>query len=665
MTSSLTTSPTPFLEEILSQAAEIVQTPHGYLYLVDPAIDRMVIRTAIGVFATFSHRPLARGEGIAGRVWESGEPLVIDSYRQWEGRLPERDRDVLRGIAGIPLTIGGETVGVIGLAFTDDRHFSKRDIRHLERFARFASLAMDHALTRTRLDAELGIRRRIQESLRLMERIVEQAPVSIVITDPRGVIEYVNPRFCELTGYAPHEAVGKTPAFLKSGRTTPDEYRTLWEMITSGGVWRGEFQNIRKDGSLFHERAMISPLSDDEGNITHFIGIKEDITQERSLENQLRHAQKMEAVGRIAAGVAHDFNNILTAIIGYANIVQMNLPADSPLTLPLDKIIASAGRGAELTRGLLTFSRKQTSTPQIFDLNDLVRRSRDLVERVATERIRVVVSPSSQPLPVRADRHELEQVIMNLVDNARDAIEGAGTITIETGEQTIDTDFIRDQKFGAPGRFALLRVTDTGVGIPPEHLESIFEPFFSTKEPGKGSGLGLAITYGIVKTHRGFIRADSRPGEGTAFSILLPLQTEREFRTENAERRVAPTSSPSFILFAEDDPTTRSVTRELLETFGYQVIAAENGTEAFEQYALYRDRIGMLLLDAVMPGMGGEDLIRRIREIDPDQRIILSSGYGEEGVSPEMKESPRLFFLPKPYTPRELLAMVRRVERNG
>lgn len=656
---------TLLLDEILTQAAEIVRTPHGYLYLLDSDMDRMVIRCASGVFAGFPHHPLSRGEGMAGHVWQTGRAETVDSYRTWEGRLPDPARDVLGAVAGVPLTVGTSTLGVIGLAFIDDRRFDADAMKHLERFARFASLALESALTSERLAVEIAERKRAEESRRLMERIVEQSPVSIVITDCSGVIEYVNPRFCELTGYDAAELLGKTPSLLKSGRTSPEEYRILWETISSGKVWRGEFQNLKKDGSIFFERATIAPLSDERGVITHFVGMKEDITVERSLESQLRHAQKMEAVGRIAAGVAHDFNNILTAIIGYANIVQMNIPGDSTLCASLDKIIASAERGAELTRGLLAFSRRQTGSPQTIDLNDLLSRSRDMMGRILNERITLRLTLSPSPLLVRVDPHELRQVIFILLSNARDAMGDQGTVAIETAESSIDQEFLKKHGFGSPGRYALLTMVDDGTGIEPEHLDKIFEPFYTTRETGKGTGLGLSIAYGIIKGYRGHITVASEVGAGSRFTVYLPLLNAPPAGAE-AQVQLSPPRPPvsPTILLAEDDATTRAVTRELLETFGYQVITAEDGTDAFERYALYRDRISIVLLDAVMPGIGGEELVTRIRGIDPDRKIIISSGYGEEGINSARCQLPRLYFLPKPYSPRDLLKMIRKVEQD-
>ena len=348
------------LQAIVTRSGRLVGTEHCFLYLVNSAGTELDMAYQSGIYDSLSHRPVKRGEGISGRVWVAGEPVKVDDYNHWEGRLPDADRKILHAMAGVPLKVGDKVVGVLGLAFIDKGVvFSDQQMEVLGQFGELASLALENARLNDESQRDLAERKRAEEHLRKLSVAVEQSPVSIVITDTSGTIEYVNPHFSGLTGYALDEAVGRNTNILKTGETGSEEYRELWETILSGGEWRGEFHNRKKNGDLYWEQAMIAPIRDDSHAITHFIAIKEDITEHKQLEGQLRHAQKMDAIGQLAGGIAHDFNNILTAIIGYASIMQLKLPEGSPLKKNAEQIVATAERGATLTQGLLAFSRKQ------------------------------------------------------------------------------------------------------------------------------------------------------------------------------------------------------------------------------------------------------------------------------------------------------------------
>ena len=457
-----------------------------------------------GVYNSLIHHPITPGQGIAGRVWNRGESLCIDDYCHWEGRLPDPDRDILHAMACVPLKANHEVIGVLGLAFVDQAVvFNDEQMELLTQFGELASLALDNARLYDAAQKELADRTKAEEELRKLSHAVEQSPVSIIITDLQGNIEYANQHFTNQTGYSQEELLGQNPRILKSGLTTQTEYRDMWETILSGHEWRGEFQNIKKNGALYWELALISPLRNSSFVITHFMAIKEDITERKMMEDQLRHSQKMEAVGQLAGGIAHDFNNILTAIIGYTTILQMKTPENSPLKLTTDQILASAERGASLTQGLLAFSRKEVNNPGRIDLNGVLGRVEKLLVRLIGEDIRLITLPSEQPLPIMADSMQMEQVLMNLATNARDAMPEGGEITISSEMVKLDSHFIAAHGFGNSGQFALLTVSDTGHGMDPDTVKHIFEPFYTTKETGKGTGLGLSIVYGIIKKHNG------------------------------------------------------------------------------------------------------------------------------------------------------------------
>ena len=411
------------LTTIISRAGALMKTSHSYIYLLDETRNRMVRESSTGVFGDFFDYTIKKGYGLVGKVWQTGMPLAVDDYHAWSGRLPDPAREVLRAMAGVPLTSGQKVVGVIGLALMEEsRRFGEEEMDILTRFAELASLALDNARLYEEAREELHERKRAEEQLRKLSHAVEQSPVSVIITDPTGAIEYVNPKFTETTGYTASEVVGENPRILKSGEIPAAEYGNLWETITSGKEWRGEFYNKKKSGELFWERASISPIRNSEGAITHFIAVKENISEQKKLENQLRHSQKMDAVGKLAGGIAHDFNNIMTAIIGYATILDMRLDSDGPCGNSVKQILYSAKRATNLTEGLLAFSRKQISHPRPACLNDIVCRVEKILERLIGEDIELTSTLTGTAPTVMVDPFQMEQVLINLATNARDAM---------------------------------------------------------------------------------------------------------------------------------------------------------------------------------------------------------------------------------------------------
>jgi PAS domain S-box-containing protein len=654
------------LQTIVTRAGKLVGTEHCFVYLKNADGTAMDMVFQSGIYNSLIHHPISPGQGIAGRVWKTGEPFRVDDYCRWEGRLPDGDRDVLHAMAGVPLKANQEVIGVLGLAFIDRTFiFNDEQMGLLTQFGELASLALDNARLYDAAQKELSERTKAEEELRKLSHAVEQSPVSIIITDLHGNIEYANQHFTNQTGYSLEELLGNNPRILKSGLTTQAEYRTLWKTILSGQEWRGEFQNLKKNGDLYWELALISPIRNNNSDITHFMAIKEDITERKKMENQLRHSQKMEAVGQLAGGIAHDFNNILTAIIGYTTILQMKISENSPLKPTTDQILASAERAASLTQGLLAFSRKEVNNPGQIDLNGVLGRVEKLLIRLIGEDIHLMTLPSEQPLPVMADSMQMEQVLMNLVTNARDAMPEGGDITISTELVNLDSNFIAAHGFGNNGQFALLTVSDTGQGMDSETVKHIFEPFYTTKETGKGTGLGLSIVYGIIKKHNGYILCHSLPGVGTIFHVYLPL-TDGDKQPGPAQEIETPFHSGSeTILLAEDDEPTRLLTRELLEEFGYTVIETNDGIQALDKFRECRDKIRLVILDAIMPHMKGMDVYREIRALSPDQRVILCSGYTSDVMQGQGTDDHNLHFIAKPFMPKELLMKIREVLENA
>jgi two-component system cell cycle sensor histidine kinase/response regulator CckA len=402
------------------------------------------------------------------------------------------------------------------------------------------------------------------------------------------------------------------------------------------------------------------PIFDDSGAVTMVVQNFRDITEHNRLEEQLRHSQKMEAIGTLAGGIAHDFNNILTVIVSYGNILTMKLPEDDPLRDYLAKILTAADRAAALTRGLLAYSRKGAINLHPVDLNDILKKVDRFLSRIIGEDIGLTVMPSNSKLIVMADDGQIEQILMNLASNASGAMQGGGNLLIGVTEMNIDAGFKTTHGYGNEGRYALLTVSDNGTGMDEATRERIFEPFYTTKEVGKGTGLGLAIVYGIVKQHNGFINVYSEPGKGTTFRIYLPLIN---IAPENSHCReeLPIRGKGETILLIEDSEEIRTVFGTVLKEYGYQVIDAADGEKGVETFKNHHDEVDLLLLDLIMPRKNGRETLDAIRAFKPDVKALFMSGYAANIISCKGIDTEGLVLLSKPFSPFALLAKVREV----
>src|SRR5512140_1194759 len=503
------------------------------------------------------------------------------------------------------------------------------------------------------------IQRREGEFARLA-MAVEQSAEAIVLTDRQGKILYVNPAFERITGYSAEEAVGKTSRILHSGKHDESFYRQMWEALLRGEVWEGHFINRRKDGTLYEEDATISPVRDSAGEIVSFVAVKRDVTRLLSLEKQLRMAQKMEAVGTLAGGIAHDFNNALTVIIGFGEMLKRRIKTEPQAVADLDQILGSAERASGLTRQLLTFARRQIIDPVNLDLNLVVTDLEKLLRKVTREDIGIKVIPAESPATILADRGQIDQVLMNLCLNARDAMPAGGRLVIETGATSLEEGTMKQYPYMKAGRYVVLSVTDTGIGMDEKTRERVFEPFFTTKGPDKGTGLGLAVVYGIVKQHNGFIHVYSEPGKGSTFRVYFPA-VDAPPDTKIAASHAVTLGGNETILLTEDEESVRTMMEQTLKSYGYRVLAACDGEEAVDIFRRQGEEIAIAVLDVVMPKMGGkqayDEMIKRI----PELKVLFLSGYSFNAIHDDFVLRPGLPFLQKPFGPEALARKVREV----
>lgn len=516
-------------------------------------------------------------------------------------------------------------------------------------------------------------RKRMEDQLKKLSYAIEQSTIAIVITDAHGNIQYVNLKFIQLTGYTSDEIMGKTPRILKSGKTPPEEYKRLWDTITAGGEWQGEFYNKKKNGEFYWEQERISSIKNQKGVITSFIAFKEDITlvkqaeeEQSKLRERLERASRLESVGKLAGGIAHDFNNILTVVMGYGNLLTMEIKKDDPSVAYVQKILASAKRAAQLTQGLLAFSRKQVIDPRPININEIIKKTESLLFRLIGEDIELKTILMNRDGIVMVDSGQMEQVLMNLATNARDAMPEGGDIIIHTEIVELGNEYIKTHGYGMAGKYVLLSFSDTGVGMDEETEKRIFEPFFTTKAVGMGTGLGLAIVYGIVKQHNGYINVCSEPGKGTTFKIYLPLSESAVEELKSDTSAPVTVGGTETILLAEDEGEVRNLGKKVLEKFGYKVIEAGDGEEAIQKFIENKNNIQLLVFDVLMPRKSGKEAYDAIKRIRPGMEALFMSGYSEDIIHKKgLPLKKGLNFISKPISPKRFLMRVRMALDNS
>lgn len=489
---------------------------------------------------------------------------------------------------------------------------------------------------------------------------IDQSAESIVFTDAQGTIFFVNQGFEKVTGYTRQEVLGLNPRFLNSGKQSAEFYKNMWGTILRGEVWNGRFTNQRKDGTLYEEEASITPIRNDEGKITSFVAVKRDVTREIELERQFIEAQKMEAVGRLAGGVAHDYNNILAANMLLLDFLLSKPELTSDLRESLQCLKNGAERAARLTRQLLTFSRKQAMQVRSIDLRVLVNGEMEMLRRLLGENIDLVFQIPDGDLWIEADSGMIEQVVMNLCINARDAMPKGGRLTVRLEKREFDPAKPLSSIEARSGQFICLSVADTGCGMDEETRRRVFEPFFTTKKVGKGTGLGLATVYGIAKQHNGWIEVTSEMKKGTEFRVFLPLGTAKHSAAADS-RTPQIHGGIETILVVEDDEEMRKVLVLSLKMSGYRVWEARNGPEALQTWSGRLDQIDLVLTDMIMPGgMDGLDLCGAFTKLKPTLPLMIMSGYSSKIARSPIPERSGFAYLQKPFDIATLTAAVRK-----
>jgi two-component system cell cycle sensor histidine kinase/response regulator CckA len=512
-------------------------------------------------------------------------------------------------------------------------------------------------------------RQQAEEVLHLQSAALNAAANAILITDRVGLVQWVNPAFCDLTGYTAAEVIGKdSRELVKLDQHDQAFYKNLWDTILSGQVWRGEIVNRRKDGSLYPEEETIIPVRSPQGKITHFIAIKQDITRRKALEaenqklaEQFYQAQKMDSIGQLAGGIAHDFNNLLVPIVGYAELGMMAASPDDTLYTHFERIKEAGTRATSLTRQILAFSRRQVLEMTMVDLNQVIIEFENMLRRLIGENIILKTHLVADLPAIKADKGQLEQVLLNLVVNARDAMPNGGRLTIETAHVVLDEAYVTGHVEAQPGPHVLLAVSDTGHGMDAATRQRIFEPFFTTKTRGHGTGLGLSTVFGIVKQHGGNIWVYSEPGQGATFKIYLPVAETPTPTALPEHPAVGSLEGTETILVVEDEASVRQLVGSALRLHGYRVMEADTPAQGLELASACQDTIHLLVTDVIMPAMNGWELFQRLVVDRHDLKVLYMSGYTDDLIAYHGVLDEGTTFLQKPFTVHSLLQKVRAV----
>ncbi|MBK7369761.1 MAG: PAS domain S-box protein [Candidatus Eisenbacteria bacterium] len=656
-------------EELYRQVCEIAVDVGGYLhaFFAEPDYPNVRIAAMAGSDAGIPANTVIsldeddpRSKGPTSIALRTGEVVVVNDFRTALSTTPWRGLAERAGVGAaltLPIRMGDKIVAAFSLYSPLTGFFTPELLAGLAEIAPTISFALErYEQERVRQSDELALRQR--------DRAINAASQGIVVTDATAEgqpIVFVSPGFEQMTGYSAQESIGRNCRFLSGPATDPAARGALRDAVKAGRNCSVELLNYRKDGTTFWNQLAVSAVRDDAGRLTHFVGVQTDVTERRRLQEQLQQAQKMEAIGQLAGGVSHDFNNLLVVILGCSELLLEREDLDDDARQLLRDIQAAAERSATLTRQLLAFSRKQVWSPVVLDLNHVVHDIEKMLRRLIGEDVRLRTDLGARSPMVKCDPGQIHQVLLNLAVNARDAMPLGGSLTIRTRE-VLRRDLSPRAEAGLPtDRFVELEVADTGSGMTSEVRERLFEPFFTTKEHGKGTGLGLAVVHGVVRQCGGFIEVASGPGLGTSFHVFLPHAERSAHALGPVEDGAPPAALGETILFVEDDDGVRSLIEMVFREQGYRVLTASSGAQALELLDAHSGTLDLLVSDVVMPGMGGRELVTLVHEKRPGLRFLYLSGYTDDSIVRQGISRAEVNFLQKPFSAGVLLRKVREV----
>jgi len=677
---------TTLLKNILQKASKLAGTDDGYIFMYDKEQDELVIKYGIGWFEKEIGFRLKPGEGLSGRILQSGEPMQVDDYDAWNGRHKHPGGNGMGFNLGIPLMLGDQLIGTIGLCSYDkEKKIGGNETLILSRFAELASIALHNANLHVELQNKLNQKIQTEKALRASEEkyrlLADNVTDVIWILDLSNMqMSYVSRSVQQVQGYTSEELMNLPLQEI----LTPESFKLASEIIfeelekEATGTAEPlrartvELEEFCKDGSTVWVELTASFLKNEKGETIGILGVSRDISERKRaereklrLENQLQQAQKMEAIGTLAGGIAHDFNNILAAVIGYAELAMIDAENDTELYSRLQEILQAGKRAKDLVKQILAFSRQaehERKPVQVKAIGDEVLK---LLRASLPTTIEIHQDFQSDSL-IMADPTQIHQILLNLCTNAGHAMrEKGGILEVKLEDVELDAEFVDDRLDLKPGKYLELTVSDSGSGIPKQILDRIFDPFFTTKEKGEGTGMGLAVVHGIVGSCGGRISAYSEPGQGSIFKVYLPI-VEKQYELQAVAEEPIPTGS-EHILFVDDEPVLAGMAKLILESQGYIVTTRTSSIEALELFKAAPDRFDLVISDLTMPKMTGDDLAIELIRIRPEIPVILCTGYSSR-INPQNAMSMGVrAFLSKPVLKREMAETIRKVldERMG
>ena len=650
---------------VLEEVRRLMGVMGCSIWLIEEGTEELVCKQAAGTYGeTLIGWRLAPGEGLAGWVARHGESLISQETLDDERHYKEVDLLIgkdMRSILSVPLSVKGDVIGVLQVVDSQTERFNKKHLALLEPLAGSAAIAIDNARLYEKAQQEILIRKQAEEALRESENkyrtVLEANPDSVIVYDKAGKVSYLNPTFTNVFGWTLEECLGqKMDMFIpQKNRSETDEM--IKKLLAGENLLAIQTHQNTKSGDIIPVSISSAIFYDSEDQPAGSVVNLRDIREQKKLETQIHQAQKMEAIGTLAGGIAHDYNNLLMGILGNTSLMAFDLRSDHPHYERLKNIEKYVQSGADLTKQLLGLAKGGKYEVKPIDINDVIEKSSEMFNRTRKE-IRIHSNYQEDLWRVEADTSQIEQVLLNLYVNASQAMPGGGELYLKTKNVVLDDSYTRHFSLKG-GNYVKISVRDTGTGMDDNIKKRIFDPFFTTKDIGRGTGLGLASAYGIVKNHGGIITVYSMIDKGSTFNIFLPATTKEVKQDMMINQKTL--KGTGTILLVDDEDMIIDVGSHILASLGYMPLLARSGKEAIDVYQKNRDRIAMVILDMIMPGMGGGETYDRLKKIDPEIRVLLSSGYSIDGQASEIIDRGCNGFIQKPFNVIQLSRKIKEV----
>ena len=650
---------------VLEEVRRLMDVMGCSIWLIEEGTEELVCKQAAGTYGeTLVGWRLASGEGLAGWVARHGKSLIAPETSDDERHYKEVDlligRD-MRSILSVPLRVKGDVIGVLQVVDSQTERFNKKHLALIEPLAGSAAIAIENARLYEKAQQEILIRQQAEEALRESENkyrtVLEANPDSVIVYDKTGKVTYLNPTFTNVFGWTLEECLGKKMDMFIPEKDRSETHEMIKKLLAGENLLAIQTHQNTKSGDVIPVSISSAIFYDSEYQPAGSVVNLRDIREQKKLETQIHQAQKMEAIGTLAGGIAHDYNNLLMAILGNTSLMAFDLRSDHPHYERLKNIEKYVQSGADLTKQLLGLAKGGKYEVKPIDINDVMRKSSEMFNRTKKE-IRIHSNYQKDLWRVEADTSQIEQVLLNLYVNASQAMPEGGELYLQTENVTLDDGYTRYLSLKG-GNYVKISVTDTGTGMDDNIKKRIFDPFFTTKDIGRGTGLGLASAYGIVKNHRGIINVYSEIDKGSAFNIFLPAST-KEVKQDMLMNQKS-LKGTGTILLVDDEDMIIDVCSQILASLGYMPLLARSGKEAIDVYQRNRDRIVMVILDMIMPGMGGGETYDRLKKIDSEIRVLLSSGYSLDGQASEIIDRGCNGFIQKPFNVIQLSRKIKEV----